>query len=388
MPATEDTSVAKLPSAIAMVVVGMAALGLQPVLVSTLISKCHLSADTAGYIAACEAFGLTATNTMAIFVGSKFDWRRMCTLGLILTIVGNLGCLLSYSGVSLGAFRLIAGLGEGIVVSRGYAVASVVKEPGRVFGYLLAASTAQCTIATLVIPILCMHLGAGVLFCYLAALGLCGLAFRRGIPHAGQPAAARELSAGSLGERAYALGCAATLFLGLGMLWAYLFQIGVDAGLSETTVTLALTLSQLAAFVGSLMAATLVRWFSPTILLVASLLATIASIVALQMTVTAGVYTLGTASFNGASTMAMPLAIAAVASADNRTALVVAAAALQTAGFAFGPASAAAIVGHGGYGVVEIASISLLVASIVLGLLAAYRRRYRQSLQLSLETPR
>src|SRR6185312_11597881 len=135
------------------------------------------------------------TNTIAIFVGGKFDWRRMCTLGLILTIVGNLGCLLSYSSVSLGAFRLIAGLGEGIVVSRGYAVASVVKEPGRVFGYLLAASTAQCTIATLVIPILCMSLGAGVLFCYLGALGLCGLAFRRGIPHAGQPMAARESSA-------------------------------------------------------------------------------------------------------------------------------------------------------------------------------------------------
>ena len=162
-------------SSITLALIGLAALGVQPVLVSMLIEVAHFSDSGAGYIASAEVFGIAATNAATTLAGHRWNWRKLCVVGLLLMIAGNLASI--FSGADAGSLmlsRFASGLGSGLLISRGYAAAGLARNPGRMFGYILAVSTAQVAAASFLLPRWSATGGVNVVFQYFVVLAVIG----------------------------------------------------------------------------------------------------------------------------------------------------------------------------------------------------------------------
>ncbi len=353
---------ASVAAPIALAVIGLAGLGAQPVVVSTLIEAGGYDVRTAGYVASAEVFGIALANAATTFGAARVSWRLLCGIGLALMLLGSALSLLAGAAVShMMLARAVSGLGSGLLISRGYAAAGLTRDPDRMLGYILATSTAQTAIASYCLPILAAAWGVSVIFYYFAALAAFGVLFLKRIPVGADAAILSSHSGSSLAERVAALLAAASLFLGLGVLWAYLFQIGLTMGATTAQAAAGLTLSQVAAFVGALIAAFAVRWIPAIGLKLGSILITIASVALLQVLSGGMAYAVLASGFNGASNTTMVLALGAVAAADVDGRWIAAAVTLQTLGFAFGPAIAAQIVRSDDFHMAQSLCIALLV---------------------------
>ena len=349
---------------VALAVIGLAGLGAQPVVVSTLIEVAGFDVRAAGYIASAEVFGIALANAATTFGAARVSWRLLCGIGLALMLTGSALSLLAVTSPSpMMTARAVSGLGSGLLIARGYAAAGLTRDPDRMLGYILATSTAQIAIASYCLPMLAASWGVSVVFYYFAALAVIGVLFLKRIPVGADAAILSSHSGSSLTERVAALVAAAALFLGLGVLWAYLFQIGLAIGATTAEAAAGLTLSQVAAFVGALIAAFAVRWIPAIGLNLGSILVTIVSVALLQVLSGGIAYAVLASGFNGASNTTMVLALGAVAAADVDGRWIAAAVTLQTLGFAFGPAIAAEIVSSDGFRMAQFRCIALLVVS-------------------------
>lgn len=376
---TIRTAPGKGVSAIVLASIGLASLGLQPILVSALIERSGLSAGASGYVASAEVFGIAVTNAAAAIAGSRISWRRTCAAGLILMLCGNVfSPAAGGDAVLLMVSRFLSGLGSGLLISRGYAAAGLTGNPDRMLGYVLAASTAHIALGSLVLPTLVTKIGPDAIFFYFAALAVTGLAFVGRMPTGATPSIRAHNASSTLSERSSALASAALLFLGLGMLWPYLFQIGLNMGASVDQAALGLTVSQIAAFLGALVAALSGRLMPALEMHIGALLVTIVSIAMLPFASGGMAYAALASGFNGASNTAMVLALGAVALSDVDGRWIAAAVTSQTLGFALGPALAATIVGEGGYAVVQLCSAALVGLSAVGAIVAATLKRRRE----------
>lgn len=378
---TTDTAQTTSRSAlgpVALAVVGLAGLGIQPVLVSALIEQGGFEVGAAGYVASAEVFGIAIANAATTFGAARVSWRLLCGCGLVLMLLGAAASLLAGADAThMMLARGISGLGSGLLISRGYAAAGLSAAADRMLGYILAASTLQVAIASYVLPLLAASHGLPVVFGYFALLAVAGVPFLPRMPVGADTTIQSRHSGSSPAERITALLAAATLFLGLGVLWPYLFQIGLGMGASTEEAAAGLTLSQVAAFGGALAAAFLVRWVRPILLNVGSLLLTLASVVLLQFLTGGAAYALLASGFNGASNTTMVLALGAVAAVDVDGRWIAAAVTLQTLGFALGPALAARIVSGNDFLAAQQLSMTLLVVCAVATIAAWTLHRLR-----------
>lgn len=369
---------------IALATIGLAGLGLQPVLVSVLIQQGGFDASTAGYVASAEVFGIAIANVALTFTGARLSWRALCGTGLFLMLLGAaLSLSVGSSAGPLMVARMVSGLGSGLLISRAYAAVGLTADPDRMLGYLLATSTAQVALASYFLP----GLAASAVFIYFAGLALLGLPLLRWMPVRAEASIQARHSGSSRLERIAALAAAAFLFLGLGVLWAYLFQIGLSMGATTDQATIGLTLSQIAAFVGALAAAYGVRWIPVIALHVGSLLVTVLSVALFQFLSGGIAYALLAAGFNGASNTAMVLALGAVALVDIDGRWIAAAVTSQTLGFAFGPTLAAMVVTNDNYQVAQELSIGFLIFSVIGTLIAFWLERRRRTVALVASPP-
>lgn len=348
-------------------------------MVSSLIEQGAFSASTAGYIAAAEVFGVAISNAATTFTGARLSWRMLCGLGLMLMLVGTgLSVASDAAGLLMGA-RAVSGLGSGLLISRAYAAAGLTRNPDRMLGYILATSTAQIALASYFLPGLAAAHGLVVIFVYFGALTLIGFPLLRWMP-VGADAAVQVLhGASTAAQRVIALTSAAFLFLGLGVLFAYLFQLGLNMGATTEQAAVGLTLSQIAAFVGALIAAFGVRWIPAIALHLGSLVITMVSIALFQFMSGGLAYAVLASGFNGASNTTMVLALGVVASLDVDGRWLAAAVTSQIVGFALGPALAAMVVSDDNYILAQYLSIAFLcisaVGTIVVSVLAHTKPR-------------
>ena len=366
--------------AIAVATIGLAGLGFQPVMVAALIGAGKFSAEAAGYAASAEVFGIAATNLATALVGKGVSWRLQSIVGIFLLICGGAASVAAeHATAPLMVARFISGLGSGVLISRGYAAAGLSRNPDRLLGYLLATSTAHVAVGSFLLPRLIPQWGLSAIFIYYGLLALVGLMFVRWMPVGVDAAVERQHSGSSLMERVSALAAAAFLFTGLGVLWAYLFQIALSMGAGADEAAVGLSISQIAAFAGALIASLAGRKVPALAMLLTALVITTGSVTMFPVLTGALAYAVLAAGFNGSSNTAMVLVLGAVAEADINGKLIAAAVTAQTLGFAFGPALAALFVKNGNFLVPEIMSATLITASGIASIVVALARRRRRS---------
>ena len=147
---------------------------------------------------------------------------------------------------------------------------------------------------------------------------------------------------------------------------AYLFLIGVAAGVTEQGVANGLTISQFLGIAGAFTAAMLGNRIGRSMPLTVGILAGAASLLFIIGEFDFMVYAVAVGVYNYAWNLVHPFLLASMASFDRRGRVVVYAVAMQMIGLAIGPYLAATVISEGVYVNVNSLGIALFVLSLLL----------------------
>ena len=368
-----------LAAALLLGVIGPEVFIVQPGFVQGLVAHVGFSEQQAGYVASAEMWGLALTTLMMSWVASRVDWRKLLMVSTLVVVAGNLGSLATVDPAGFAAWRFVAGLGCGVLVSLSFTMVGLTANPDRNFGYLIAAVLTYGAFGLWLMPGAFDLIGMKGLIVFFALFPLLALPLLRYLPRSGEEQVHAENGAVtlSISLRAVAVITMLGYFLAQGVVWAYLFLIGLSGGVDEQGVANGLTISQFLGIAGALLAAVLgSRWgrLGP---LSVGILGGIVPLFFLFEQFSALQYGIAVSAYNFAWNLTHPFLLAAMASFDRSGKLVVHAVGAQMLGLAIGPALAASVVQSDDYGSVLTLGIALFLVAWVLILppaLAQHRR--------------
>jgi len=370
-------SSATLIAAIYMAVIGPEVFIVQPGFVQGMVEYLGFSEQAAGDIAAAEMWGIALTTVIMIFFAQRCNWRHIFALSLLIMVIGNLASLFAQAPLWFGIWRFVVGLGAGGLISLSFTVVGLTNKADRNFGYLIMWVLIYGAVVLLAMPTAYQLVGMQGVIIFFALFAASGLLFVSYLPISGQePIEAEQDSVNLPGNFRYmALLAMFCYFLGQGVIWAYLFLIGLGTGASEQAVANGLTASQFLGVAGAFTAAMLGSRLGRTKPLSIGILGTLLPLVFLLGDAGALGYAIIVCIYNYFWNITHPFLLAAMASFDRRGRVVVYAVAVQMLGLANGPWIAARVIADGDYSAVIYLGIILFFASLVLILPAILKQQ-------------
>lgn len=355
-----------MAAGMALVIAGMQVFIIQPGFITVLVSTLDLTEAWAGYIASAEMFGIAIATIATAAVGHRLDWRVAVVLSALVLAGADLLSIFAHSAVQFMAARAVAGLGAGVLISIGYSVVGMARNPEKLFGYLIMAVLGYGAVGVFILPSAQAAVGLSGILAALALIAILPLLLSGTLP---ARSAIEDSMPGTVNAAPaahdkrtviLALTAVAIFFLGQGVVWAYLGLIGTAAGVPDQAVATGLAVSQVSGMLGAFGMAWLSGRVSQRALLLGGTIASVVPLLALLGHVTAMSYSFSVVLFNGAANLMTPLlmAVAAVAGAGDPR-IIQRAAALQMLGLALGPALAAPVAEHGGFAPVLIIAAML-----------------------------
>ena len=353
---------------------------LQPGYVQGLVEHLSFSEAQAGYIASAEMFGIACTTLLLIFIEARFDWRKLTALCLLIAAAGNLLSLSLADFEKLAALRFLTGMGSGGLMSLTFAMMGLTDKSDRNFGYIITWVLIYGALGILVMPWAFTTIGMNGVLLFFALFNLSGLFFIRHLPGSGahrQEPTTPESGGYSWSLKGLSLLAILVYNTSIGIVWAYLFLLGLEAGIGEQTVANVLTVSQFLGIAGAFVAVVLQLRIGRIIPLQVSIIGTAIGIYLLVGNIALFHFALGVCLFNFLWNVSMPYLLATLASFDRRGRVVIYGICMQTAGYAIGPFIAATLLSAGSYEHVYTVAVLLFIASAVIllpGLIAQRKR--------------
>ncbi len=340
----------------------------QPGFVQGLVEYVGFDDQGAGFAMTAEMFGLATTTILMTFTAHRVNWRSVILGSLIVMFLANVLCTLTTDLNTFMALRFLAGLGAGSLVSLSFAAVGLTSNPDRNFGLLIMWVLTYGAIVLWLMPSAYALAGMDGALWFFALFPLVAVPFIRNLPADGESLAQVEEDAVNLttGMKAMALIAMLAYFIAQGVVWAYLFLIGLAGGLSEQEVANGLTLSQFAGIAGALLAATMANRYGRSLPLTVGILGGALCLYFLVGRYEFLVFALAVGIYNFAWNMTHPFLLAAMASFDRRGRVVVYAVAMQMVGLAIGPGLAASVIAEGDYINVNWLGAGLFVVSLAL----------------------
>ena len=354
--------------AIYLSIIGAAVFIVQPGFVQGLVEFYGFNEQQAGYIASAEIWGLALTTVVLAFGGHNYSWQRIFRLSIILFVLGNLASTATDELYAFSVLRFITGLGSGGLVSLTFTIIGLTRLPDRNFGFLIMGVLTYGALGLWAFPAALALIGLKGIIIFFAIFGASGWLCLSHVPDSGEEHLQVEEDAVDLGStfRVLAILAMFTYFFAQGVIWAYLFLIGLNGGVDEQGVANGLMISQFLGIAGAFVAAMAGRRFGRAWPLAIGVLGGAAVLAALFGEFTAAVYAVTVCVYNFAWNMTHPYLLGAMASFDRHGRVVVYAVAAQMLGLAVGPAFAASLLGDGNYDRVIIAGMLLFALSYVL----------------------
>ena len=354
--------------AIYLSIIGAAVFIVQPGFVQGLVEFYGFNEQQAGYIASAEIWGLALTTVVLAFGGHNYSWQRIFRLSIILFVLGNLASTATDELYAFSVLRFITGLGSGGLVSLTFTIIGLTRLPDRNFGFLIMGVLTYGALGLWAFPAALTLVGLKGIIIFFAIFGASGWLCLSHVPDSGEEHLQVEEDAVDLGStfRVLAILAMFTYFFAQGVIWAYLFLIGLNGGVDEQGVANGLMISQFLGIAGAFVAAMAGRRFGRAWPLAIGVLGGAAVLAALFGEFTAAVYAVTVCVYNFAWNMTHPYLLGAMASFDRHGRVVVYAVAAQMLGLAVGPAFAASLLGDGNYDRVIIAGMLLFALSYVL----------------------
>jgi MFS family permease len=340
----------------------------QPGFVQGLVAHVGFDDQGAGYTASAEMFGLALTTILMTFTAHRVNWRFVIFWSLIVMFVANALCTITSDLNTFVGLRFVAGLGAGSLVSLSFAMIGLTSNPDRNFGLLIMWVLTYGAIVLWLMPSAYALAGINGALWFFALFPLAAVPFIRHLPVTGESVAQVEADAVNLTARMKTLALFAMLayFLAQGVVWAYLFLIGITGGLSEQEVANGLTLSQFAGIAGAMLAAIVANRFGRSLPLTLGILGGAMCLYFLVGRFEFLVFLLAVCVYNFAWNLTHPFLLAAMASFDRRGRVVVYAVAMQMVGLAIGPGLAATVISEGQYANINRLGAGLFVVSLLL----------------------
>lgn len=340
----------------------------QPGFVQGLVELVGFDDQGAGYAMTAEMFGLAATAILMTFTSHRFNWRTVIMGSLVVMFLANALCTLTTDLNTFAALRFIAGLGAGSLVSLSFAAVGLTRNPDRNFGLLIVWVLTYGALVLWAMPSVYAYAGMGGVLWFFALFPLIAMPVIKYLPKSGESVAQVEEDAVDLttAMKAMALFAMLAYFIAQGVVWAYLFLIGLSGGLDEQAVANGLTLSQFAGIAGALLAAILANRFGRSLPLTVGILGGAICLYFLVGSFEFLAFAVAVCVYNFAWNMTHPFLLAAMASFDRRGRVVVYAVAMQMVGLAIGPGLAASVITEGDYINVNWFGAALFVVSLAL----------------------
>ncbi len=364
-------------------IIGAAVFIVQPGFVQGLVEHYKFTEQQAGYIASVEVWGIALTAVAMAMGGHAYSWIKTLRLSIVLFVLANLASIWVHDPVIFGGCRFLVGLGSGGMISLTFTIMGLTRLPDRNFGYLIMGVLTYGALGLWIMPVALASLGLAGILGFFALFGATGWACLKYMPDSGAEHLQVEDDAVDLagGLRLLAVAAMFTYFFAQGVIWAYLFLIGLNGGVTEQAVANGLMLSQFMGIAGAFLAATASHRYGRIFPLFIGIVGGAAILTQLFGAFSALVYAVTVCIYNFAWNMTHPFLLAAMASFDRRGRVVVYAVAAQMLGLAVGPAFAASLLSDGNYSTIIWAGIGAFLVSYLLILvpLVAHRRAIGQT---------
>ena len=340
----------------------------QPGFVQGMVELLDFSERQAGYVVTAEMSGLAITAILMTFVAHRLNWRVVVLCSLLAMFIANALSTLSSELAVFAALRFVCGLGAGSLVSLSFAAVGLTRNPDRNFGLLIMWVLVYGAFGLWLMPTAYAMSGMDGVLWFFALFPLAAIPFIRHLPVTGENVSQIESDAVELGDSMKTMALAAMLayFVAQGVVWAYLFLIGIDGGLGEQEVANGLMMSQFAGIAGALLAAMLGSRFGRSIPLTLGIVGGVFCLYFLVGELSFLVFALAVGVYNFAWNFVHPFLLAAMASFDRRGRVVVYAVAMQMVGLVIGPFLAASVVSEGNFYNVNRLGAALFVLSAIL----------------------
>ena len=356
----------------------------QPGFVQGLVELLGFSDSGAGFAMQFEMFGLAVTTILMTFIAHRVNWRLVIFWSLLTMFAANVMCTMTTDLNVFVALRFVAGLGAGSLVSLSFAAVGLTSNPDRNFGFLIMWVLVYGAIVLWLMPTVYALVGMNGMLWFFALFPLVAVPFIRCMPASGENVLQVEQDAVNLpaNMKIFALLAMLAYFSAQGVVWAYLFLIGIDGGLSEQQVANGLTLSQFAGIAGALLAAVIAQRFGRSIPLTIGILGGATCLYFLVGTFEFVLFAVAVGVYNFFWNLTHPFLLGAMASFDRRGRVVVYAVAAQMVGLAIGPGLAASVISEGEYLNVNRLGGILFVLSFLL-ILPPVLSQARRHIQMS-----
>jgi len=356
-----------LISVIFMAVIGPEVFIVQPGFVLGMVEYMGFDEKVAGDIASAEMWGIAITTLLMTFTAHRFNWRQVIFYSLLIMVIGNLVSIFATSPLYFGVWRFVVGIGAGGLISLAFTVIGLTDKPDRNFGYMIMWVLVYGAIVLMAMPSAYQLVGMEGVLIFLALLPAIGLIFVRYLPTSGTEHVQIEADAINLPSvyKFSALLAMFLYFLAQGVVWAYLFLIGITGGGSEQEIANGLTASQFLGVAGAFTAAMIGSRWGRSLPVSIGILGTFIPLFWLFGNMGALVYGLAVCVYNYFWNLSHPFMLAAMASFDRTGRTVTFAVAAQMLGLAIGPWIAARVFTEGDFSIVIWLGIILFIASLV-----------------------
>jgi len=323
--------------------VGMQSIALLPLLVGQSIAGFGLSEQQAGYLVAVQlGVGAISGFTLSLRL-HRLDRRSSFTLGVALSIAGNLLSLAAArNGNILLLFlsRALAGLGEGMVLATVSAVAAGTAKPLRTFGIMNIGFGLLTSGAYLLTPRLIEAYGTVALFANMGCVGTVALFLIPAIPRysSAVPAVQNGLFAGFSARGWYALLGYTLFMLIAGGTWGFSQRVGaVSAQLDTVTLGKITSVAMILIFLGPYLANLLAERCGWGVSLCVACLTYMVVSITFATLATASAFAFGVGLHVVVSSFMSTIAPTYLARLDEQGCLAAAGSAFMPLGAAFGP---------------------------------------------------
>lgn len=328
-------------------VLASAVFAVLPLLVGATVELLGFTAKQAGWIGGADMFGGTVSALCVSFIVPRGKWRLLIVSGIVILTVADVFSGLAQHFPSLLLSRIVAGLGEGVVLTIATVSIAETRNPDRVYAFAAAGLVAYGSPALYLMPSLLAAQGLRGVFWFLAALTAVTTPLVRCVPDCARLSAASTTPVAKVRiSRKSVIGLAGvfTYFIAQGGVWAYLDRIALAHHIETSRVGMALAMSAIAGFLGALLASWLDVRYGRLKPLLCSTLGTVVALLTLNENGTLAVFTAMTALFNFSWNVAVPYQFGALAEVDSSRRTVALAGVFVNAGLAAGPVIAAAII--------------------------------------------
>ena len=245
----------------------------------------------------------------------------------------------------------------------------------RNFAYIIVSVLAYGAFGLLLMPMAYHIIGMNGVMTFFALFCLSGLFFVKQLPNSGEQNVHSLKNTVRYSPSLKTISLLAILFynIAIGLVWAYIFLIGLEADIAEQSVANALTISQFLGIAGALLAVMLETRFGRAIPLVTGIAGSVAGVYLLIHVTGFSIYLIGVCLFNFLWNLSLPYLLAILADFDRTGKIVTQGVAMQMVGLAVGPYLAAEILGKAGYnGVAQGIIMSMRIGDSVKDLMDEY----------------